>query len=83
MQDRQATRSLEPLNRRTRVLVALLFVASLVGTAGCSTHRAAVTNPCPVVSKQGTIVVTPNRGAIAMAKVGLTPKSLKTQQKCG
>jgi hypothetical protein len=49
--------------------------------AGCSTHNEAVSHPCPTVSK-GKAVAVSNRGKIGLAKIGLTPKELKAQQKC-
>jgi hypothetical protein len=59
-----------------------MVVLSTAAIAGCSTHRVAVTNPCPVVSKQGAVIAAPSRGAIGLVKIGLTPKTLKAQEKC-
>ena len=56
-----------------RVLVTALVVSSAAVVAGCEPHTEAVKHPCPDVSV---------RGATALAKVGLTPKELKLQQKC-
>jgi hypothetical protein len=50
--------------------------------AGCSTQQAAVSHPCPRSSVQGRTVAASSRGAIGLAKIGLTPKRLKTQEKC-
>jgi hypothetical protein len=68
--------------RRSRLWSALVVVVIAAATAGCSTHRVATTNPCPVVTKHKVVVVAPTRRAIGMAKLGLTPKGLKAQYKC-
>jgi hypothetical protein len=55
------------------MLVAAAAFLSTVAIAGCSPHTVSQQNPCSEASI---------RGAIALAKVGLTPKELKLQQKC-
>jgi hypothetical protein len=49
--------------------------------AGCSTHNVEATHTC-TVTKDGKAVAVSNRGGIGLAKIGLTPKSLKAQEKC-
>lgn len=66
---------------RTALLMCLLAMPTTIAT-GCSTHREAVSHPCTTVTKGGKVIAVENRGAIAMAKVGLTPNSLKAQEKC-
>lgn len=57
-----------------RRLLAVVVVALTTTTvAGCTTHSESVQNPCPELSR---------RGAIAIAKLGLTPQELKQQEKC-
>jgi hypothetical protein len=56
-----------------RMLVSALVVLSATVVAGCTSHAVAVKHPCPDLSV---------RGAIALAKIGLTPKELKLQEKC-
>jgi hypothetical protein len=59
---------------RHRGLLAVAVVALVTATvAGCTTHTESVQNPCPELSR---------RGAIAMAKLGLTPQELKQQGRC-
>jgi hypothetical protein len=53
--------------------VLALVVLSMTAAAGCTAHRVAQQNPCTAVSI---------RGAVAVAKLGLTHKELKLQQKC-
>jgi hypothetical protein len=48
----------------------------------CSTQNVAATRTCTTVTKGGKVVAVSNRGKIGMAKVGLTPRSLKLQEKC-
>lgn len=69
---------------RWRALTAVLGSAALVSIAatGCSTHDVAVSRPCPAVTKGGKAIAIENRGAIALAKIGLTPDGLKAQVKC-
>jgi hypothetical protein len=77
------------LSRRTgqrrpgtrRALIGVLAAVSLFA-AGCSTHNVAVSHPCPAPVKGEKVVVVSNRGKVGMAKIGLTPKALKAQQKC-
>lgn len=67
----------------TRSLVILLTPALFaIAATGCSTHEVAVSRPCATVTRGGKAVAIENRGAIAMAKVGLTPAGLKAQEKC-
>jgi hypothetical protein len=49
--------------------------------SGCTKHNVAAVHPCPVVATKKVVTVA-NRGAIAMAKVGLTPKELKAVTTC-
>ena len=42
-------------------------------TAACTPHTVAVKHPCPDLSV---------RGAVALAKIGLTPDELKAQPHC-
>jgi len=67
---------------QSRVRWALVVLAVGLATAGCSTHRVAATNVCGSVAKEKVVVVAPKRGAIGMAKLGLTPKELKALDKC-
>jgi hypothetical protein len=55
--------------RKVGAVAGLLAVVA----AGCSPHEESVQNPCPELSP---------RGAIALAKIGLTPRELKEQQRC-
>ena len=63
--------------RAVAVGVLLLFGA----VAGCSTHDVAVERPCPEVTAKKVAAIS-NRGAIGMAKVGLTPEALKAREDC-
>jgi hypothetical protein len=56
-----------------RLLAAAVTALTVIAVAGCSTHTESVQNPCPEVSR---------RGAVALAKLGLTPQELKQQGKC-
>lgn len=69
--------------RRRGVATAIAGLSLFVGavTTGCSTHDVPVSHPCTTV-EGGKVVAVENRGAIALAKVGLTPKGLKAQEKC-
>lgn len=64
--------------RRIAVTGALLLVTAV---AGCSTHDVAVERPCPEVTADDVAAIS-NRGAIGMAKLGLTPESLKARGDC-
>ena len=66
---------------RQRLAIGALVVAGSVGIAGCTAHRVVVTRSCGSGSVQRTIVVS-NRGAVGLAKVGLTPKVLKAEENC-
>jgi hypothetical protein len=68
-------------SRGPRALLGIVVGISMLA-AGCSTHSAAVSHPCSTVSKQGKVVAVSNRGRVGLAKIGLTPKGLKAQQKC-
>jgi hypothetical protein len=59
--------------RPRRMLVTALFVLSTAAVAACTPHTVAAKHPCPDLSV---------RGAIALAKLGLTPEELKLQEKC-
>jgi hypothetical protein len=59
-----------------------MVVVLATTTAACSTHRVAVTQPCPVVTKHGKVVIAPYRGGVGLAKIGLTPGALKAREKC-
>jgi hypothetical protein len=61
-------------SRPRRVFLAAVAVLSAAGLAACTPHKVSLTHPCPAVS---------NRGASQLPKIGLTPKELKAQQKCG
>jgi hypothetical protein len=52
-----------------------------LAVTGCSTHDVPTSNPCTTL-KGGKVVAVENRGAIGLAKVGLTPKGLKAQEAC-
>jgi hypothetical protein len=55
---------------------ALILLTGLA-LSGCRRHEnVAVVHSCPVVAGK-KIVVASDKGAIGMAKVGLTPKELK------
>jgi hypothetical protein len=68
---------------RAKAAAGLTCLVLLLGAAagGCSTHDVAVSRPCTIV-KAGKAVALSNRGAVAMAKIGLTPRALKAQEKC-
>jgi hypothetical protein len=53
-------------------LAGVALVAGLTVTA-CAAHHEALTHPCPTVT---------GRGVVALAKVGLSSKELKVQEKC-
>jgi hypothetical protein len=70
-------------SRRRFAVVAVAGVLALSTVAvGCSTHDEATSRPCPPVAPKGTAVAISRRGAVGMAKVGLTPAGLKAQEKC-
>ena len=56
------------------MLVAACLVLGTTMTAACTPHTVAQKHPCPDLSL---------RGAVALAKLGLTPKELKAQEHCG
>ena len=58
---------------------AVLLLGALL--AGCSTHDEAVSRPCPEVTSKKVAAIS-NRGAIGMAKIGLTPDNLKAREDC-
>jgi hypothetical protein len=64
-----------------RLLIGAVAALSLLATA-CSTQNVAATRTCTTVTKGGKVVAVSNRGKIGMAKIGLTPRSLKLQEKC-
>jgi hypothetical protein len=68
----QTARADGSATRARRSLIAAVALTALVA-AGCSTHDEDVRNPCPELS---------GRGAVALAKLGLTPRELKEQAKC-
>jgi hypothetical protein len=72
-----------PLHRplALRVLSVVIVVLALSVTA-CSTHDVAATRTCTTVTKGGKVAAVSNRGAVGLAKIGLTPKGLKLQEKC-
>ena len=64
-----------------RLVLAVVLALSAVLLAGCSTHQAAAVRTCPVAKHRQAVVVS-SKGGTGLAKVGLTPKVLKTQQGC-
>jgi hypothetical protein len=68
----QAARADGRARRARASLIAGIALTALVA-AGCSTHDEDVRNPCPELS---------GRGAVALAKLGLTPRELKEQAEC-
>ena len=68
------------LTSRRGLLVLVLGGALVAG--GCTTHRVTAVHLCPGVVTERTVVAVPNRGAIGMDKVGLTPDGLKAQENC-
>jgi hypothetical protein len=68
---------------RARRVIALVGSSALfcVAATGCSTHNVAVSRPCFKVTGDKAVAID-NRGAIAMAKIGLTPEGLKNQERC-
>jgi hypothetical protein len=56
-----------------RRLVVAAVALAVLATAGCRPHDESVKNPCPELSP---------RGAVALAKLGLTPRELKEQARC-
>ena len=42
----------------------------------------AVSRPCPDIRAEKKAVAISNRGAIGMAKIGLTPDNLKAREDC-
>ena len=55
------------------MVVAAVIVLGTTVTAACTPHTVAQKHPCPDLSV---------RGAVALAKLGLTPKELKAQAHC-
>jgi hypothetical protein len=81
--DLMGRRAGTPYRRRARtwrLLIGTVGALSLVAT-GCSTHDVSATRTCTTVTN-GKVVAISSRGAIGMAKIGLTPKALKLQEKC-
>jgi hypothetical protein len=60
-------------------LVSVCTLPVILG-GGCESHAATSTQACPAppVVK---VVVASERGAVGMARVGLTPRSLKAEEK--
>jgi hypothetical protein len=56
------------------VLIAFSTLA-----AGCSSHNVAAYRSCPLAAR---VVAVSDRGAVGMARIGLTPEGLKRQTKC-
>jgi hypothetical protein len=71
------TRNHPPTRQQGRTLRNLVIAGSvLLGSsvvAACTPHEVGVKHPCPDLSI---------RGAVALAKLGLTPDELKAQQHC-
>ena len=71
------TRNHPPTNKRGRALRNLVIAGSVLlgstAVAACTPHDVGVKHPCPDLSI---------RGAVALAKLGLTPDELKAQQHC-
>jgi hypothetical protein len=66
---------------RGRWRAAVFVAVCLLAAGGCSTHHAAATRSCGSITRQRVVVVS-NRGAMGLAKIGLSPKVLKAQQNC-
>ena len=65
----------------TKVLIPALVVSSLL-LGGCTRHNVTQSAPCTAVTAQRTVVVASSRGAIGLAKLGVTPARLKASDKC-
>jgi hypothetical protein len=75
----QQHRSL-PMSRRH--VIGVLALLTALAVSGCTPHTVSVTDPCRTVSGQGSIVVISDRGAVGLARIGLTPRGLKAEQNC-
>jgi hypothetical protein len=64
----------------SRLVLAVALALSAVLLAGCSTHQVAAVHACPA-SKHHVAGVS-SKGGVGLAKIGLTPKVLKTQEGC-
>jgi hypothetical protein len=81
MDDGPSLRGRRPRGRVLSTIVGLSLLVGLTAT-GCSTHDdVAASHPC-TFTVAGKVVAGENRGKIGLAKVGLTPKGLKAQEKC-
>jgi hypothetical protein len=69
----------EPVRHRARVPVAVAGLVVAFAAAGCDGHRVASSYPCTATK---THVVVSDTGAVALARVGITPARLKAQQTC-
>ena len=65
--------------RRGVALVAVCAPLTVLGV-GCESHVATPTQPCPAPPVVKAVVAS-ERGAIAIARIGLTPRTLKAEQK--
>jgi hypothetical protein len=81
MRDRQVLAGAK-LGLTSRRGLLFLTLGAAIAAGGCTTHRVTAVHLCPGVVTQRTVVAVPNRGAIGMDKVGLTPAGLKAQEKC-
>ena len=72
MTDNHPTTEQRRRTLRNLVLAGSVLLGSSV-VAACNPHEVGVKHPCPDLSI---------RGAVALAKLGLTPDELKAQQHC-
>jgi hypothetical protein len=69
------------VTRRSNVAVAAIVLVGALAS-GCSTHDVAASRPCPDIKADKKAIAISNRGAIGMAKIGLTPENLKAREDC-
>jgi hypothetical protein len=66
------------MTRRAAIPAVLLLAA--LGTSACNRHSEPVSYVCH--TPKGVVKVSTERGAIAMARIGIAPERLKNEQSC-
>jgi hypothetical protein len=62
------------------VIAGVVALSSLL--AGCQAHHVADSASCTAGASVRKVVVVEQRGAVAIEKIGLTPKVLKAEDRC-
>jgi hypothetical protein len=80
MSGAQQTRARPWGSKVASVVIGVVAMSSLV--SGCQVHHVAASDPCSTVAGTRKIVAVQKRGAVAVGKIGLTPKVLEAEEHC-